>query len=236
MSGQDKNNYILSAHPDNTTATITPREVTITNVAADSKIYDGTTLATINTSNALINGIVNGDSLEIATGSANFDNKNAGNNKTVTFSDFGLSGDDKDNYTLSAQPVNVTANISPKTLTINLSVKDKEYDGTTNAQFDGSFPPAPEGFIDGDEILIGTAYVPEFDNKNVGENKPVFFPGFQLGGPDKDNYTLSQPENLTASITPKALTVTNVTVDNKVYDGTTTATFSKSNKIGRAHV
>ena len=45
---------------------------------------------------------------------------------------------------------------------------------------------------------------------------------FVLGGVDAGNYTLTQPL-LTADITMASLTITGVTVDSKVYDGTTVA-------------
>ena len=46
--------------------------------------------------------------------------------------------------------------------------------------------------------------------------------GLTLSGPDADKYTLIEP-TATANITPLAITVT-ATTNNKVYDGTTTAT------------
>src|SRR5207237_6242747 len=39
-------------------------------------------------------------------------------------------------------------------------------------------------------------------------------------------YTLTQPTGLTANITVKALTVTGITANNKVYDGNATATLN----------
>ncbi|MBT8592129.1 hypothetical protein G6693_09360, partial [Polynucleobacter paneuropaeus] len=47
-----------------------------------------------------------------------------------------------------------------------------------------------------------------------------------LSGAAAGNYTITQPTDLTASITPKALTVTGTTVANKVYDGSNTATLT----------
>jgi hypothetical protein len=55
-----------------------------------------------------------GDFISLVIGRADFDNKNAGTNKTVTFSGFSLDGVDKDNYNLS-QPAGVTANIEKAT-------------------------------------------------------------------------------------------------------------------------
>jgi len=48
----------------------------------------------------------------VSAGTAAFADVSIGNNKTVTFSDWALAGADAGNYSLSAQPANVTANIS----------------------------------------------------------------------------------------------------------------------------
>jgi uncharacterized protein (TIGR02597 family) len=62
-----------------------------------------------------------------------------------------------------------------------------------------------------------------FDNKQVGNGKPVTISGFVLSGADAHNYTLTPPAT-TANITPKQLTLPALDVANKVYDGTTSAT------------
>src|SRR5207248_2953537 len=56
--------------------------------------------------------------------------------------------------------------------------------------------------------------------------KAVTASGFTLSGTSAGNYTLTQPTGLTASITAKPLTVTGITVSDKVYDGATTATLN----------
>ncbi|MBT8632245.1 hypothetical protein AOC23_09180, partial [Polynucleobacter paneuropaeus] len=53
-----------------------------------------------------------------------------------------------------------------------------------------------------------------------------------LSGAAAGNYTITQPTDLTASITPKTLTVTGTTVANKVYDGTNTATVTGGHLVG----
>jgi hypothetical protein len=59
--------------------------------------------------------------------------------------------------------------------------------------------------------------------KNVGTNLPIVTSAFVLTGAEALDYTLVQPTGLTASITPRSLTVSATGV-NKVYDGTTAAT------------
>jgi hypothetical protein len=57
----------------------------------------------------------------------------------------------------------------------------------------------------------------------VGNNLPITTSGFALTGTDAMDYTIVQPSGLTASITPRPLTVT-ATGSSKVYDGNTAAT------------
>ena len=105
--------------------TINPKELTITGVSAEDKEYDGTPDAAV-TGTALIDGVIAGDTVTLNAGTAEFADINAANNKTVTFSGFSIGGTDADNYTLPAQPENVTANITLRSVTINLNVTNKE--------------------------------------------------------------------------------------------------------------
>ena len=178
---------------------IKPREVTISGVTAGGKTYDGNTYAAI-TAAGVIDGLVDGDKVDIVTGKALYNDKNVGNGKTVTFYDFALSGEDAANYVLSAQPEGTTANISAKELTItDLAVRDKQYDGKNTAEIDGT--PALAGVVDGDVLELVNG-VPTFDSVTVGKNIPVSFTAFTLSGDSVTvgNYTLTQPTGITASI------------------------------------
>ena len=178
---------------------IKPREVTISGVTAGGKTYDGNAKAKI-TAAGVIDGLVDGDKVDIVTGKAMYHDENVGNGKTVTFYDFALSGDDAANYVLSAQPAGTTASISARELTIkNLAVKDKQYDGKNSAEIDGT--PALVGMVDGDVLTLING-VPTFDRVTVGKNIPVSFTAFTLSGDSVTvgNYTLTQPTGITASI------------------------------------
>jgi phosphotransferase system HPr-like phosphotransfer protein len=88
-------------------------------VTANNKVYDGTTAATINLSNANLTGVVGGDMVTLSTNgyTANFATANVGTNISVSVSGLTLSGSGASNYTL-VQPVVLAANITPKPLTI----------------------------------------------------------------------------------------------------------------------
>ena len=221
ISGADAANYALSAQPDSATATIGPKELTITGISVDDKVYDGTTAGTISGTAQLINTVEGDDITLVTTGAtASFADKNVGTDIDVTIAGYAISGTDAPNYYLT-QPGPVTADITPLTLVVDYSFRDKVYDGTTTAQFDKS-PELPE-VIKGDSVWLISAIVPSFSDKNVGTDKPVNS-RMELGGADKDNYALSLPDTLTADITPKPVTITGVTAADKVYDGNTTAT------------
>jgi len=102
-------NYTLAVHP---------KSVTITGLSVSDKVYDGTTTATV-TGRAVIEGKIDGDDVSVVAGTAAFADELVGTNKMVTFSDWSLAGTDAGNYTLSAQPANITANITNPLVTFN---------------------------------------------------------------------------------------------------------------------
>lgn len=177
------------------------RELTITGTAVEpSKVYDGNTGAEV-TAAGTLEGLIDGDRVDIVSGKAEYNDKNAGGGKTVTFCGFALSGEDAANYVLSAQPASTTAGITRRKLTIDgLKVSDKQYDGKNTAAIEGT--PTLAGVVGGDvlTLLNGT---PTFDRVTVGENIPVSFTEFALFGDSTTlgNYTLTQPSGITANIT-----------------------------------
>jgi len=210
LEGTSASNYSLT-QPTNLTANITQKTLTITNATAQSKVYDGTTAATI--TGGTLSGIVTGDNVSfVSTGT--FANKNVGN--SIPISVF-LEGTSASNYSLT-QPTDLTANIVRKALTItNVTAQSKVYDGTTTATIIGG---ALSGIVTGDNVSL-LNIIGNFATENAGSNS-VYISG-TLIGEQASNYGLVQL-SLRANITPKPLTITNATVQNKVYDNTTTAT------------
>ena len=75
------------------TADITAKEITIIGATVEgSKVYDGTTKATIANAGTLSDNY-DAENLTIVAGSAVYDNKNVGTGKAVTFTGFALAGD-----------------------------------------------------------------------------------------------------------------------------------------------
>ena len=135
------------------TVNVTPKPVTISGVKANNKTYDGTDAAAFDLTDARIDGIVEKDvaddlKINVANAKAVFEDVNAGTDKTVSFTGFELTGQDADNYTLSAQPANETADITPATITIIpgtgktkiYGAKDPELTYTYSGEISGEKP------------------------------------------------------------------------------------------------
>ena len=220
LAATDAGNYTLTQ--PTLTANIMPKGLTVTGLTGNSKVYDGTTAATL-TGTPALNGVVVGDSVSLSgTATGAFASKSVGTSKSIAVSGLALAGTDAGNYTLT-QPA-LTADITPKGLTvIGLSAYSKVYDGTTAATLTGT--PAVSGVIAGDVVSVSGTAAGVFNNKNAGTGKTVTVSGFSLTGADAGSYALGVT-TLTANITPASLTVTGITAANKVYDGTTTATLN----------
>ncbi|MDH1866514.1 YDG domain-containing protein [Pseudomonas chengduensis] len=112
LSGADAGNYRLVL-PTNLTANISRAEISaVTGITAEDKTYDGSTTATLNTSNASFTGLIGSDVLTVS-GTGAFADKNAGENKTVNISGLTLGGADAGNYILVNNTANTTASILP---------------------------------------------------------------------------------------------------------------------------
>ncbi|WP_332862934.1 beta strand repeat-containing protein, partial [Janthinobacterium svalbardensis] len=213
-------NYTV-VNPTGLTASITPKALTVAGQVADSKVYDGNAVAQL-IGGSLV-GLVGDETLSFAGQTAAFNDKNAGNAKTVTVSGTTLldGTGSASNYTV-VNPTGLTAGITPKALTVTGQLAgNKVYDGNAVAQLLGG---SLVGLV-GDETLAIGGQTAAFGDKNVANAKTVTVSGTTLldGTGLASNYTVSNPTGLTASITPKALTVTGQVADNKVYDGNAVA-------------
>ena len=215
-------NYILPTSASGNIGSITPAGLTVSGLAAQNKVYDATTLATL-TGTAALSGIFGTDVVTLGGGaSASFNNKNVGTAKPVTVTGLTLAGADAGNYTLGNTTAATSADITPASLTVSgLAAQNKVYDGTTLATLTGT--ATFSGVLGTDIVTLGGA-TGSFNNKHVGSAKPVTVTGLTLTGVDAGNYTLGNTTAATsADITARALNVTATGVA-KVYDGGTSAT------------
>ncbi|MDB4904983.1 MAG: C-terminal target protein, partial [Mucilaginibacter sp.] len=225
ISGAASGNYTLT-QPIGLTANISAKALTITGVSAVNKIYDGTTSATL-TGTALLSGVISGDVVTLGgTPSAVFFDALIGIGKPVTVLGYTISGAASGNYSLT-QPTGLTANISAKSLTITgISVINKTYDGNNTASLTGTAVLNGVVTADAFNLTLGGTPSAVFSTASVATGKPVTVSGYSINGTASGNYSLTQPTGLTANITPKALTITGITANNKTYDKTTIATLA----------
>ena len=246
LTGTDASNYSLTMQSP-AAATITAKALTMSGLMVPtSKVYDGTTGSTVSGTAALLSAEAVGtgttadgkpyigDTVTI-TGTAvgTYNSKDVASASSVTFSGLSLNNS---NYSLTIQSPRA-ATITAKALTfsgINIP-SSKVYDGTTSAVISGtatllSDQAAGSGTATdgkpytGDTVAITGTAVGTYNNKNVASATSVTLSGLSL---NNSNYSLTIPSPTSATITPKALTMSGLTVPaSKIYDGTAAATVS----------
>ncbi|HQC94422.1 MAG TPA: YDG domain-containing protein, partial [Aquabacterium sp.] len=215
LAGADAGNYSLA--PQTTTATITPKALTVSGITAADKVYDATTAATISTAGLALSGLVAGDAgaVTLTGASGSFDTKNVGNGKTVSLS-YTTGGSALANYRITDQ-AQTTASVTPATLTLSgASGVSKTYDGNDSlpagvAGYVSSGAGSLAGVLGSD--TVGLSGRGAFASANVardgGSNviaQGLLRGSIALSGADAGNYTLAWT-NGSATIQPAPLTV-----------------------------
>jgi hypothetical protein len=128
-TGKTVYGYTTTTTASGNIGAITKKDITAEGIAANSKVYDATTAATLNNDSARLNGVCTGDVVNLTTVSGGvFSDKNAGTGKTVTISGLVITGADSGNYTLTnADPYTTTADITPRQITVTADNKTKEF-------------------------------------------------------------------------------------------------------------
>ncbi|MDO9075052.1 MAG: YDG domain-containing protein [Rubrivivax sp.] len=217
LSGASAANYSVVG-ASGVTVNITPRPLTAVYGAA-SRVYDGSTLATVNGSST---GILGGDVGAVGiSASGLFGNKNAGADKAVAVSGGFLTGAERNNYTLLNTTGSALASITPKTLTPAYQGGTRVYDGSTSAPVTA----LGTGVVTGDTVsFVQTAVFTGANAKDVGSGKGIAISGITLSGLDAANYALvGTTASASGGITPKPISIdglTGATATNRVYDGT----------------
>ena len=173
--------------------TILPRSIEGAEVTLDKSefTYDGSEKKPVATVTLEETQLVEGTDYQVTYS----DNVDAGT-ATVTIEGIGNYGG----------MVRKSFTILPKEITAEISVKDRDYDGTKDAQIESA---ALVGAVAGDDVTLiqGTASFSDAE----GEGLAVTFTGFSLSGADAGNYTLVMPSNVTGTINPKPEETTEAT-------------------------
>ncbi|MDA8654351.1 YDG domain-containing protein [Alphaproteobacteria bacterium] len=222
-SGLDVANYSLNiSSVMGSTGAISARPLIVAYTGVD-KIYDGTSDATVVTSDDRVSGDVFDISRTAIYQSAGIADKQVEAQKSIAVTGAALSGDDAANYALVSTTGSATANITPKELRISgITVADKVYDAATTAtvSVDGLSADvlSAGGMVVGDTISVDTV-TGTFSDKNAGSDKTVTLSNFTYSG-DAANYQIIDQSTAQASITPATLTLAGSTTGvTKVYDG-----------------
>ena len=194
-------------------ATITQRVLTMSGVAAQTKVYDGTTYADAAQFHATLNNVVAGEESLVtatATGAA-YNSKDVASANAVSYT-LALRGTGAGNYRIA--PVQGAGSITAKQLNLALTGGarfDKTYDG--NANVTQSLTKGTNytltNFADGEGAGITITGAGTYTDKNAGTGKTVTFGGLTLTGSGAGNYRLSTDTLTgTGTITHRDLTLT----------------------------
>ena len=216
--------------PTNATNTIDQKELTISGLTADDKVFDNNTTATLS-GIALLNGIVSGDEPNVTlTGTpvANFNDATVGVDKPVTVTGYTLSGSAATNYSLT-QPTGLTADITSSGLldqTITFGTLSPVTYGDANFNLTAT---ASSG--------LTVSYISS--NTDVAT---ILGNVVSIVGAGSTTITASQAGNLSYNpaasvdqvlvVNPKNLTVTGAVANDKEYNADTTASVTGGTLVG----
>ncbi len=218
------------------TLTQLKKPITISGVVGMDKVYDGTTGTKVSYENAFTNDLPEDYDfiVNLTEGDAHFISTDAGYNIQVSPAqyDFSIKTPAGEvvtrNFEISFDLP--TADITPASVSVSgISTKDKEYDGSTAAQFNfrnAHFSGLPTGY----EATI-TSLSGSFADKNAGDNKSVSINGYDISIADAKgnsvssaNFSFTFPDDLTAYIKPCVIIPGKAEGLEKVYDGTAKST------------
>ncbi|WP_194715797.1 YDG domain-containing protein, partial [Noviherbaspirillum soli] len=215
--------------------TITPVLLTPSVTSTLEKVYDGKT--DVYQQDLLSITPLNPGAVTLRYASAQYDNKNAADDRTVSFSGITLDGNSLGNYEI-ANTFSSGGKITKRALSlVDTKVNDREYDGSKSATL-ASTPASLGSLVNSvvnDDVSAVNAASVEFVTRNAGENKQVTVNRVTLGGTDAGNYSIA--ENITvetnARILRRALTLSDTKVDDREYDGTSNAVLNGIGTLNR---
>lgn len=198
---------------------INKKEVSVKGFEAQSKVYDGKADAVVNSTNAKLDGMIEGTDVGFDNSGLKFtfDNKKVGTNKTVkNTTPITLTGTDAGNYNLTNPIVELTADITAKPVTVTAAVAEKTYDGRTD---DANVTISASGIIADDDVqIVATKGV--YATPDAGDNVEVTVT-YTISGVDKDNYSYSIADKAYGKVEKRELTVAIIAPAAVTYDGKT---------------
>jgi filamentous hemagglutinin family protein len=215
--GNSGGNYNVS-YANNTTSTISKANLAL----GGTRAYDGT--STVAGSVLTATGGAGETFTVIGAGdTSNLASKNVQTGSTLaslTGLALGASGNGGTSSNYNALSTTGSAvSVTRADLTLATSNVSKTYDGGLTAAGTATIT---SGTLFGSDALSGGSFA--FSDKNAGSNKTVITTGVTLAdGNGGGNYNVSYANNTTSTVTTKAVTISGMTAENKVYDGSTAA-------------
>ncbi len=194
LGGAAAGNYALaSTSASANIGVITPATLTASLTGTVTKVYDGTTVATLSAPNYLLSGAIGVDVVTLNDPTiGSYASKNVGSGILVTASGLALGGAAARNYTLASTSASANIGvITPATLTASLTgTVAKVYDRTTVATLS-----APNyvlsGAIGADVVTLNDPTIGSYASKNVGSGILVTVSGLALNGVAAGDYVLA---------------------------------------------
>ena len=210
LAGADAGNYVVLA-PTGLTGEITPALLGIAGMTASDRVYNvdydpvsHTYGQKATVSGGTLSGVFGSDNVTIESVSATFGDKNVGSAKPVAIGAVTLGGTDKNNYTMGPLPLDLTASITPATISVTLA--SRVYNNSTAGTFAGATLNGVLGSEALDDVALSAGgSTATYADKNVGTAKLVTVGGSALAltGADAGNYVLAP--TVTGDITARAL-------------------------------
>ena len=179
------------------TVTVNPKAVTVSGITANDKVYDGTTNAVLDYSNAQFDGILENDKLTVAAKGV-FEKVEAGK-QNVAISDLTLVGNSANNYVLaeSGNQTETTATITAKEVIVTITPNGGTYGSVTAAA--AELP----GAVEGDNVPVTLTYT---GNDYNSTTVPVNAGSYTVTASIADsNYVLTGKTTANFVIEPKSI-------------------------------
>lgn len=180
ISGFESTNYQISYQ--GALLEITPADLYIHGIGVEDKVYDGGVSTTVDYSEILFEGLVDGDEILVdAVGT--FETPTVGEDKTVNYT-YSISGTDKNNYSIStefsstASIIKASLRVIPNDITVN-------YSGIIFEDFTLSF----EGFTSGENSSVLSGAVEYFGTALEAISGGSYL--IEVRGLDSENYDIA---------------------------------------------
>ena len=235
------NNYNITYTAATNGLTVTQKALTVAGLTAASRSYTGLTDETLGGA-ATLSGLVSGSDNVTLGGSATgtFANANVGTSKVVTIAGNTISGTDTGNYSFTQQAP-LTADITKASLTITAN-------GGVNQTY-GSISLGTTGFTsmglqNGETVGAVTLSAVDVHNNGTSTSGNLNVGNYNIQGSaatggtfNTNNYAITYTAAANGlTVTQKALTVSNLAVNDKTYDSTTGATISNYGSLASGGV